>query len=84
MSAIFDPNRPSKLNQFVDNEFFLRVELLHAEKPSNVVIADSANSADNLKAEIGQSYPPSKFKCVQTKLFQINNVLGGQASFLPV
>ena len=27
-SAMFDPNQPSKLNQFVDNEFFLRIDLL--------------------------------------------------------
>lgn len=82
--SIFDPGRPSKLNQAVDNEFFLRVELLHAPKPTNVMIADSAMSADNLKAEISQSYPLSKFKKVQTKLFQVNNVLAGQSSFLHV
>jgi len=64
LSAIFDPSRPSKLNQAVDNEFFMRVELLHAPKPTNVAIADSIMSADNLKAEIGQSYPLSKFKKV--------------------
>ena len=46
---MFNPDKPSQLNQFVDNEFFLRVELLHAPKPVHIAIADSAMSADNLK-----------------------------------
>ena len=81
---MFDPSRPSKLNHFNDNKFFLRVELLHAPTPPHVTISESAFSADTLKEEVRQSYPLSKFKKVQTKLYQINNVLSGQASFLHV
>ena len=61
---MFDPTKPSKLNSFVDNEFFLRVELLYAPNPPHLAISDSAVSADNLKDEVRHSYPITKFKKV--------------------
>ena len=70
LADIFDPeNKPSQLNHFSENRFFLRVELLFAPNPAHVSIADSAISAENLKNEVRSSYPLSKFKKVQTKLY---------------
>ena len=61
VGIIFDPSRPSKINQFADDEFFLQVQLCYAETPSQVTIADSASSAEQVKELIARSYPLSKF-----------------------
>ena len=66
MSVIFDPNRPFKTNQFVDNEFYLRCELYYAQPPQHN-FARAANSAEVMKEEVSKY--ENKFKCVQTKLF---------------
>lgn len=66
MSMIFDPNNPFKSNQFVDNEFFLRVELYYAQPPQHNFVK-AANSAAIMKEEVSKY--ANKFKCVQTKLF---------------
>ena len=81
MSVIFDPNRPFKTNQFVDNEFYLRVELYYAQPPQHNFVR-AANSAEIMKDEVSRY--ANKFKCVQTKLFQINKSLQGQSTFIPV
>ena len=81
MSLIFDPNRPFKTNQFVDNEFFLRVELYYAQPPQHN-FARAANSAEIMKEEVSRY--ANKFKCVQTKLFQINKSLQGLSTFVPI
>ena len=72
MSVIFDPNRPFKTNQFVDNEFYLRCELYYAQPPQHN-FARAAASPEVMKEEVSKY--ENKFKCVQTKLFQINKSL---------
>ena len=72
MSVIFDPNRPFQTNQFVDNEFYLRVELYYAQPPQHNFVR-AANSAEIMKEEVSKY--ANKFKCVQTKLYQINKSL---------
>ena len=81
MSLIFDPNRPFKTNQFVDNEFYLRVELYYAQPPQHN-FSRATNSAEIMKDEVSRY--ANKFKCVQTKLFQINKSLQGQSTFVPI
>ena len=81
MSMIFDPNRPFKTNQFVDNEFYLRVELYYAQPPQHN-FARAANSAEIMKEEVSKY--ANKFKCVQTKLYQINKSLQGLSTFVPL
>ena len=81
MSVIFDPNRPFKANQFVDNEFYLRVELYYAQPPQHNFVR-AANSAEVMKQEVSQY--ANKFKCVQTKLFLINKALQGLSTFVPI
>ena len=81
MSVIFDPNKPVRTNQFVDNEFYLRVELYYAQPPQHNFVR-AANSAEIMKDEVSRY--ANKFKCVQTKLFQINKSLGGQSTFIPI
>lgn len=81
MSVCFDPNRPFKTNQFVDNEFYLRVELYYAQPPQHN-FARAANSAEIMKEEVSRY--ANKFKCVQTKLYQINKSLQGQSTFVPI
>ena len=79
MSVIFDPNKPS--NQFVDNEFFMRVELYYSQPPQHNFVR-AANSAEIMKEEVQKG--TNKFKCVQTKLFQINKALQGMSTFVPI
>jgi len=81
MSVIFDPNRPFQTNQFVDNEFYLRVELYYAQPPQHNFVR-AANSAEIMKEEVSKY--ANKFKCVQTKLYQINKSLQGQSTFIPI
>ena len=81
MSLIFNPNNPFKTNEFVDNEFFLRVELYYAQPPQHNFVR-AANSAEIMKEEVGKIC--NKFKCVQTKLFQINRSLNGLSTFVPI
>ena len=56
---------------------------MYAPKPERIQIADSLSSAETLKAEVTR-YPLSKFKCEQTKMYKINQVLTGQSSFIPI
>ena len=81
MSLIFNPNSPFKTNEFVDNEFFLRVELYYAQPPQHN-FARAANSAEIMKTEVNKLC--SKFKCVQTRLYQINRSLNGLSTFVPI
>ena len=79
MSVIFDPNKPS--NQFVDNEFYMRVELYYSQPPQHNFVRAS-NSAEIMKEEVSKG--TGKFKCVQTKLYQINRALRGLSTFVPI
>lgn len=77
---MFDPNTASR-TQLVDNEFYLRVELYYAQPPQHNFVR-AANSPEIMKQEV-QKFT-NKFKCVQTKLFQINRALQGLSTFVPI
>ena len=79
MSVIFDPNNTS--NQFVDNEFYMRVELYYSQPPQHNFVRAS-NSAEIMKEEVSKG--TNRFKCVQTKLYQINRALQGLSTFVPI
>jgi len=56
---------------------------MQVEKP-NVIIADSIICAENLRQEILRSCPLNKFKCIQTKLFEVSNWQSSLMTYLPV
>jgi hypothetical protein len=68
-------------NPFLNTEFFLKVELYYSQPPQHN-FAKLVNSPELMKAEVNKS--STKFKCVQTKLYQINNCMHSQSTFLPV
>lgn len=64
-------------------KFLLRVDLMQMETPK-VVIADSIVCAENLREQILRSHPLSKFKCIQTKLYEVTDQPSGIMAYLPV
>ena len=68
-------------NDFLRTEFFLKVELYYSQPPQHN-FAKLANSAELMRNEINK--PTTKFKCVQTRLYQLNNCMHGQSTFLPI
>lgn len=68
-------------NPFLSTEFFLKVELYYSQPPQHN-FAKLVNSPEMMKAEINKA--TTKFKCVQTRLYQINNCMHSQSTFLPI
>lgn len=66
---------------YLQTEFFLKVEMFYCPPPSdNFQVA--VNSAEVMKEEMKKSV--EKFKLVQTKVFQINNLMQGLSTYVPV
>jgi hypothetical protein len=80
MSSLF--NTASKPHcDFLETEFFLKVELYYATPPQHNFLR-AANSPEVMKAEVNK--PTTKFRCVQTRLFQFNQCLHSSSTFLPI
>jgi hypothetical protein len=68
-------------NNFLGTEFFLKVELYYSQPPQQN-FNKLVNNPELMKAEINKS--STKFKCVQTRLYQLNNCMHSQSTFLPI
>ena len=62
----------------------MQVELLHLKTPPNLAIADSLKSVDSVRSHLNQQQWVSKFKGVQTKVYQVQQWLLGSCFYLPV
>ena len=69
------------MNDFVDSEFYLRAELYYSQPPQHNFMR-AVNSAEIMKDEVSKG--SNRFKCVQTKVFQINGALQGMSTFVPI
>ncbi len=66
---------------YLKTEFFLKADLCYAMPPQHNFSA-AISSAEIMKEEVNKI--STKFKCVQTKVFQINFQLLGQSAFIPI
>ena len=79
MSMMFDNN--DQMYDFVDSEFYLRAELYYSQPPQHNFMR-ACNSAEVMKEEVSKG--ANRFRCVQTKVFQINGALQGMSTFVPI
>ena len=66
---------------YLQTEFFLKVELFYCLPPQHN-FQQIVNSAELMKEELNNS--ADKFKLVQTKVYQINNLLSGLSTLIPI
>eukprot|EP00347_Sterkiella_histriomuscorum_P011541 403372061 len=66
---------------YLNTEFFLKCELYYCPPPQNNFSA-AIGSAEIMKEELSKS--TAKFTLAQTKIYQINGLLQGMSTFVPI